>query len=245
MPCRTLAQVLARVGDGSAAYGVAPVENSQRGSTGEAYDLLLGAGGTLTITGETVVNIEHCLLGLVGARADRIREVRGHPRDLAECEPYLAQLGAELVPHYSAAGAAKHVKVWGLPEVAALAPAGAATVYGLDILAKDVQSNPHNFTRYVRLESVPRPRGERNKTALALGLEHTPDSLFLALSSVACRGINLTKIESRPVRRDPDQFVFLFEFEGHVDDWPVKQALDELRAKTTMLRVLGSYPVGE
>ncbi len=240
-----MAEVFARVGDGSAVYGVVPVDNSLAGSTGESYDLLLGAAGALTITGETVVNVDHCLLGLVGTRLDRVREVRGHPRDLAQCEPYLAQLGVELVPHYSAEGAAKHVKMWGSPEVAAVGPAAAAAVYGLSILASGVQTNPHNFTRYVRIEPASRPRGERNKTVLALGLEHTPDSLFLALSSVACRGINLTKIESRPIQRDPYQFIFLLEFEGHIDDWQVKQALDELKAKTTMLRVLGSYAVGE
>lgn len=241
--CRTLAEVFARVRDGSASYGAVPADNSRSGSTGETYDLLLDSDGSLAVTGEVVISIEHCLLGLAGARAERIKEVRGDPRTLAECEPYLTRLGAELVPNHSAEAAAKHVKVWGSPEVAAVGPAHAAAVYGLDVLATNVQANPHNFTRYLRIERAPRPRGSRNKTALAMGLEHAPDALFLALSSVACRGINLTKIESRPIRRDPYQFVFLLELEGHVEDWPVKQALDELKAKTTMLRVLGSYPV--
>ena len=241
--CQTLAEVFARVRDGVAVYGVAAAENSLNGTTGETYDLLLQSD--VTITGETVVPVEHCLVGYPGSRAGRIKEVRGRPQDLAQCAPYLTGLGVELVPQHSSAGAARHVKTWGSPEVAAIASAHAAQVYGLDVLTSGIGSNPQNFTRYLRIQKDPSPRGARNRTSLALGLEHKPDSLFLALSSVACRGINLTKIESRPVRRDPYEYIFWLEFEGHVEDWPVKQALDELKAKTIMLRVLGSYPVEE
>lgn len=240
-PCRTLTEVFSEVESGMAEAGVVPVENSLAGSVGETYDLLLTQN--VVITGEIVLPIEHCLVACPGTSLQGIDQVISHPQALAQCNDYLAQLKAECVPFYDTAGAARFVRESGSTRTAAIASERAAKIYGLDVLARGIQANRENFTRFYRIERDPRPRGTKNKSVFVIGLPHYPGSLFMALASFACRGINLTKIESRPIRRDPWQYVFFLEFEGHVDDWQVKGALEELKGKTSMIRTLGSFPV--
>ncbi len=238
-PCRTLADVFNQAESGGLDAAVVPVENSLAGSIGDTYDLLLNHN--LTVTGETIISIEHCLLALPGVVLADIKRVISHPQALAQCRDYLQDLGVEAVPHYDTAGAAKSLKECPSGVTAAIASERAAGEYGLEILARNIQSGRDNFTRFYRVEHDSRPRGPKNKTVLAVSLQHYPGSLFMALSSFAGRGINLTKIESRPVRRDPWQYVFYLEVEGHLDDWQVKSAFEELRAKTGMMRIIGSF----
>jgi prephenate dehydratase/chorismate mutase/prephenate dehydratase len=238
-PCNTLAEVFAGVESGVLDSGVVPVENSLAGSVGETYDLLLTH--TLTVTGEVTIAVEHCLMALPGVELSDVKRVISHPQALAQCDEYLAQLRAQSVPYWDTAASARLIRETGATDAAAVASRRAADLHGLRILAERIQSNRENFTRFYRVERTHRPAGSRNRTVFAIGLPHVPGSLFMALASLSCRGINLTKIESRPVRRDPWQYVFFLEFEGHVDDWKVKSAMDELRAKTTMLRVFGSF----
>ncbi|MDP2856690.1 MAG: prephenate dehydratase [Bacillota bacterium] len=238
-PCRTLSDVFNLAESGSIHAAVVPVENSLAGSIGDTYDLLLNH--SLTVTGEAVISIEHCLLANPGVTLHDIKRVISHPQALAQCQDYLESLEVEIVPHYDTAGAAKSVRDSSSECTAAIASERAAQVYGLDVLARDIQSRRDNFTRFYRVEREPRPPGQANKTVLAVSLPHYPGSLFMALSSFAARGINLTKIESRPVKRDPWQYIFYLEVEGHASDWQVKSAFDEVRAKTSMMRVLGSF----
>ncbi|MGE5483438.1 MAG: prephenate dehydratase [Ignavibacteriales bacterium] len=243
VPCRTLAEVFAKVETRQVDAGLVPVENSLAGSVGETYDLLLTHN--LVVTGETVLPIDHCLMALPDTELCQVRQVFSHPQALSQCDAYLGSLGAECVPHYDTAGAAKYIKESGAATAAAVASRRAAGIYGLRILAEQIQSNRENFTRFYRIEREHRSPGLRSRTVFVVGLPHHPGSLFMALSSFACRGINLTKIESRPVRRNPWEYVFFLEFEGHVDDWQVRPALDELRSKTSMLRTLGSFALEE
>lgn len=243
VPCQTLVEVFARTESGAVDAAVVPVENSLAGSVGETYDLLLTH--SLVVTGEIVLPIEHFLLALPGVEMSQVRRVISHPQALAQCNDYLLNLNVECVPHYDTAGAAKSIRESGATGVAAIASARAAEIYALRILAQQIQSNRENFTRFYRVEREPRPQGQKNKSVFVVGLPHHPGSLFLALASFACRGINLTKIESRPVKMDPWQYVFYLEIEGHVNDWQVKSALDELRAKTNMMRILGSFSLEE
>ena len=238
-PCRTLSDVFNLAESGAIHAAVVPVENSLAGSIGDTYDLLLNHG--LTVTGEAVISIEHCLLANPGVTLHDIRRVISHPQALAQCQGYLESLGIEILPHYDTAGAAKSVRDSRSECTAAIASEIAAQVYGLEVLARDIQSGRDNFTRFYRIERESRPPGQANKTVLAASLPHYPGSLFMALSSFAARGINLTKIESRPVKRDPWQYIFFLEVEGHASDWQVKSAFDELKAKTSMVRVLGSF----
>lgn len=242
-PCRVLADVFGQVADGRLDAGVVPVENSLAGTIGETYDLLKIT--SLTVTGETVIPIRHCLMAAPGTALASVRQVISHPQALAQCHEYLEALTVELVPHHDTAGAARHLAAAPQPGVAAVASRDAAQLYGLTVLAEDIQSGRDNFTRFFRIEREPRPRGDRNKTVIVMSLPHHPGSLFMALASFACRQITLTRIESRPTRHSPWQYVFFLEFEGHVGDWPIKSALDELGAKTDLLRVLGSFALAE
>jgi len=243
VPCRTLAEVFTKIETRQVDAGVVPVENSLAGSIGETYDLLLTH--RLVVTGETISPIEHCLMALPETELGQVRQVLSHPQALAQCNDYLLGLDVQCIPHYDTAGAAKSVRESGAAGTAAIASKRAATIYGLHILAEQIQSNRENFTRFYRIERDSRPPGSKNRTVFVVGLPHHPGSLFMALSSFACRGINLTKIESRPVRRNPWEYVFFLEFDGHVDDWQVRPALDELRSKTSMLRTLGSFALEE
>lgn len=240
-PCRTLADVFSRVASGELDAAVVPVENSLAGSIGETYDLLLQHD--LCVTGETVISIDHCLLALPGTKLSEIKHAISHPQALAQCSDYLTNQGIIPVPYYDTAGAARHLIAQRPEATAAIASERAGVIYGLDVLARSIQTNRDNFTRFYRIEHKPRPSGQHNKSVFAASLPHHPGSLFMALSSFACRGVNLTKIESRPVKRDPWQYVFYLEFEGHTSDWQVKSALEEVRAKSSMFRILGSFSV--
>ncbi len=242
-PCRVLADVFGQVADGRLDAGVVPVENSLAGSIGETYDLLKTT--SLTVTGETVIPIHHCLLAVPGTPLAGVRQAISHPQALAQCHEYLESLDVELIPFHDTAGAARHLAANPQPGLAAVAARGAAELYGLEVLAENIESGRENFTRFFRIERQPRPRGDRNKTVVVMSLPHHPGSLFMALASFACRSITLTRIESRPTRHSPWEYVFFLEFEGHVEDWPVKSALDELGAKTDLLRVLGSFALAE
>ena len=239
MPCRTFREVFSRVESGAADAGVVPVENSLAGSISETYDLLLSH--SLLVTGETVLPVEHCLLALPGTRLAQIREVLSHPQALAQCDDYLSRLRAEAVPYYDTAGAAKYVSSAGRTEAAAIASRRAAQVYDLEILAEGIQSNPDNYTRFYRVERTARSRGNRNKTVIAVGLPHRPGSLVTALLPFSTYRVNLTKIESRPVRDKPWQYIFYLEYEGHVEDENIRLALEELKQNASLLRILGSF----
>lgn len=243
LPCRTLSEAFKMVATGKADAAVVPVENSLAGSVGETYDLLLTHD--LVVTGEVILPISHCLMALPGVDLSQIRKVVSHPQALAQCNDFLEKLGAECIPFYDTAGAARYLKETGATDTAAVASRHAARIYGLEVLIEDIQSYRDNFTRFYRVEQQLRPPGNRNKSVFVVSLPHHPGSLFMALASFACRGINLTKIESRPVKKDPWQYVFFLEFEGHINDWAVKSAIDELRAKSSMLKILGSFAIEE
>jgi prephenate dehydratase len=243
VPCETLPVVFARVASGELDAGVVAVENSLAGSVGETYDLLLYHD--LTVTGEATISIDHCLLVSRGTKLTQVKRAMSHPQALAQCSDYLHSHGIVPVSHYNTAGAAKFLQESPSQNTAVIASARSAELYGLEILERSIQSRRDNFTRFYRIEPSSRPAGAKNKSVFAISLAHHPGSLFLGLASFACRGLNLTKIESRPIRRDPWEYVFFLEIQGHVDDWQVKDALNELKAKTSMLKVLGSFAVEE
>ncbi len=240
LPCRTLREVFTAVREGRAAAGLVPVENSQAGSIAETWDLLLEFG--LSITGEVDLPVNHCLQALPGQRIEDIRVVYSHPQALAQCQESLRRLGAELVAVYDTAGSAKMIRDRGLRGAAAVASRHAARLYGLEILAEGIQDNPDNITRFYAIARDPAPRGERNRTALVMATQHRPGALYWCLGALAYRQVNLVKLESRPSRHRPFDYIFYLVCDGHVSDPPLAEALDELKTKTTFLRVLGSYP---
>jgi chorismate mutase / prephenate dehydratase len=231
------------VKEGAVDLALLPIENTTAGSIDETYDLL--AEGGLTVTGEVVRQIEHCLLALPGARMEDLRKVLSHPQALLQCQRFLGgvpwiEAGAE----FDTAGAARKVRELGDRTLAAIASESAARAFGLEVLARGIQTQQGNFTRFVEiaLEAAPCPPDAPCKTSLLLALEHRPGALGEVLTVLSRRGVNLTKIESRPVPGAPWQYRFHVDLEGHAASAAVCAALEEMRPLTTELRLLGTYP---
>ena len=241
MPCETVRLVFSRVTSAEAAFGVVPLENSQAGSVNQTYDLLLHTS-LVSIVGEVVVPVDHALLGLPGARLEDIKRVYSHPQALAQSEEFLASLRVEVVPVHDTAGAARMVAEAGRSEDAAVASVEAGTRRGLSVLAERIQTYPDNFTKFAVIGTGDPGLGQPDKTSLVFAVADRPGSLVGALQAFADRGINLTKLESRPRRGAPFEYVFYVDLETAADREEVDEALGEVRTHTSMLRVLGSYP---
>jgi chorismate mutase/prephenate dehydratase len=242
----TFREAVASLREGSVDFALLPIENTTAGSVHETYDLL--AEGGVTITAEVVSHVEHCLLGLPGARVEEIRTVISHPQALAQCEAFLRTMPrATARPEYDTAGSARKVRESRDPSLAAIASESAARLYGLEVLSRGIQTQEGNYTRFVEIarEAAACPPDAPCKTSLLLALAHKPGALGEVLSRFGSRGVNLTRIESRPVLGSPWEYRFYLDIEGHAASEPVRAALDEVRAITTEMRVLGTYPRAE
>jgi chorismate mutase/prephenate dehydratase len=234
------------VRSGASDRALLPIENTTAGSINETYDLL--AEGGLTITAEEVSRIEHCLLGLPGARIEDLHTILSHPQGLAQCQDFLRTLpGVRTQVEFDTAGSARKARERNDPGVAAIASEAAARIFGLEVLKRGIQSQEGNYTRFVELarEAEPVPAGVPARTSLLLAVSHQPGALASLLGLVAGRGINVAKLESRPVPSTPWQYRFYLDLEGHAADDPIRTALDDARGLTTELRVLGTYPAAE
>ena len=234
------------VREGISDRALLPIENTTAGSINETYDLL--AEGGLTITAEVVSRIEHCLLGLPGTRVEDLHTVLSHPQALAQCQDFLKTL-PKAKPHveFDTAGAARKVREREDPGVAAIASETAARLFGLEILRRGIQSQEGNQTRFVELarEPEPVPPGTASRTSLLLAVSHEPGSLAGLLTVFAQRGVNVAKLESRPIPSSPWKYRFYLDLEGHAGDDRVRAALEEAKTHTTEIRVLGTYPAAE
>jgi len=239
-PCRTLRQVFESVNGHETELGVVPAENSIEGSINQTYDLLLDFA--LRISAEFKLRIEHCLLALPGTSAKDVKVIYSHPQALAQCSAYLSNVQAETVPAYDTAGSAKMISERKLRETGAIASERAATLYGLEVLKRNIEDFSDNFTRFFVIGGSDAARTGRDKTTIAFGTKHSPGSLHLALGEFASRKMNLTRIESRPLRTTPWEYCFFVDFEAHRTDAACVEALKALEGSTTFLRVLGSYP---
>jgi len=240
VPYRSFADVFRAVASGEVEYGLVPVENSQAGSINDVYDLL--RQHDLFVVGEIGHPVNHCLLCLPGQQIKDIKRVISHPQALAQSDIYLRDLGVEIVATYDTAGSAKMIREENLQGVAAVAGAGAAEIYELEILAHDIQTIKGNYTRFIVLSREPAPRVDgAAKTMLVMATAHQPGSLHKCLGVLADQNINVLKLESRPSRQRIWEYVFYLDFEGHRDDPPVRTALADLASFTTFCKVLGSF----
>ncbi len=240
LPCRSFADVFRAVATGEAEYGLVPVENSQAGSINDVYDLL--RQHDLFVVGEMSHPVNHCLLCLPGQQLSDIKRVISHPQALAQSDVYLRELGVEVVATYDTAGSAKMIREENLQGVAAVAAAGAAELYQLEILARGIQTIKDNYTRFIALGREPAPRREGPaKTMIVMATAHQPGSLYQCLGVLAAKGINVLKLESRPSRQRAWEYVFYLDFEGHREDPAVRAALADLAGHTTFCKVLGSF----
>src|SRR5262245_24498056 len=244
LPGETIRLTFSRVTSGEADFGVVPVENSQAGSVNETYDLL-SRSSLVQLVGEVVMRIDHALLAPAGARLEGIRRADAHWQALAQCEEFLATHHIDPVPVHDTAGGARMVGERGSPEEAAIASVEAGTSLGLTVLAEHVQTHPDNFTKFGAIGTRDAGLGTANRTSLVMAGDDRPGSLFRALQPFADRGINLTKLESRPRRGAPFEYLFYIDLDGSTEDPNVAEALDGVRLHTSMLKILGSFPASK
>jgi chorismate mutase/prephenate dehydratase len=230
---------------GSIDYAVLPIENSIAGSINESYDLLAKMG--LFLVGEEFQPIAHCLIGAADVPVSAIRRVYSHPVALAQCREFLETLeDCHVEAFVDTAMAVEKVKQDGDSTQAAIASEHAAELHGLPILRRDIADHPENYTRMVIVapEAAHYDRGVACKTSLIFSTTHEKGALARCIGIFAERGLNLTKIESRPKPDTPFEYIFYMDFEGNIDREATQAALDDLEAVTTFLIVLGSYPIG-
>jgi prephenate dehydratase len=244
MPCDTVRLVFSRITSAEADFGVVPVENSQAGSVNETYELLVDST-LVRIVGEVVLRVDHALLAPPGARLEGIKRAYSHWQALAQSEDFLAVHHIEPMPVHDTAGAARLVAEANRIDEAAIASVEAAGRLGLAVLAERIQTYPDNFTKFGVIGTNDAGLGPANKTSLVMTGDDRPGSLFRSLKPLADRGINLTKLESRPRRGSPFEYVFYIDLDGSAEDESVAAALDEVRLHTSMLKVLGSYPASK
>ncbi len=244
VPFPSIPAVASAVSSGMADEGVVPIENSLEGSVTYTLDLLIQET-SLRIRHELVLPIEHCLLAVEGTETSQVQAVYSHPQALAQCRGFLERCfpRAQHIASLSTAAAVEDVKASDVPAVA-IAPRLAAELYGVQIIARGIQDNPNNVTRFVILAHSDHPPTGCDKTSLCFSFAEVdrPGLLHAALSGFAQRSINLTKIESRPAKRALGQYIFLIDCEGHREDPLVKEAMEELGRMSSMLKVFGSYP---
>lgn len=243
LPCAAFEGIFASIDAGEADFGVLPVENSLAGSINRAYDLLLEHD--LRVWGEILLRVRHNLLAPAGTTLEQVHTVRSHPQALAQCEHWLNQRGLKAVTWYDTAGSAKELAANPEPGVAAIASRLAAETYGLAVLASGIEDLAWNYTRFFVIGRGEPPITAKAKSSLVFSVTHEPGSLVACLNEFSSRGINLTKIESRPRRNRPWHYVFYLDFDGHWQDPACQQALVSLLARAAFVKLLGSYPAAE
>src|SRR3990172_731419 len=239
VPARSIAEVFDEVGRGRAEFGVVPVENSTQGAVNGTLDRLIES--ELLIAGELSLEISHHLLSRA-TDPGAIRTVCSHPQALAQCRQWLAQNLPEVALEEVSSTSAAAERAAGHPAVAAVASELAARLHDLPVLRHRIEDNPLNSTRFLVLGRRALPPTGKDKTSILCSLKHEVGALSMFLEPFARHGLNLTKIESRPTKRRPWEYVFFVDFEGHVDPPPVQAALSEIRERCLFLKILGSYP---
>ena len=243
-PYPTFRTMLEAVIDGHADRGVLPIENTTAGSVFEAYDLLLRLN--LSLVGEEIVDVRHCLVGIADVPLDTIRRIHSHPQALAQCSEFLGgRAGWEQVPATNTALAAQLVSELQDPTQAAIASEEAAAHFGLRVLGRDIADQPVNYTRFVIVAAAPVECDPRiaAKVSLVLATRHEHGALVRCLNVLADEGLNLSKLESRPRPGVPWEYVFYLDIEGHVSEPRMQAALTSLAARTLFVKILGCYPV--
>ncbi|MBS6700524.1 MAG: prephenate dehydratase [Clostridiales bacterium] len=231
--------VFAAVAEGKADFGVVPIENSYAGSVHEAFDLMLRY--RLSISVATDLPIHHCLMALPGVQPDHLKRVYSHPQGLAQCAEYLETHGLAPIPCSNTAAAAKRLAESEEQDAAAIASADAARNFGLQILERDIQTSKNNATRFIAISREMRITPQADKISLIFTLPHTTGSLYGVLSRFARCGLNLTKIESRPIPDSNFQYYFYLDFTGSVRDEPTLHLLCALQDELPAFTFLGNY----
>jgi prephenate dehydratase len=243
LPCVLSARVFDALQEKQCDAALIPLENSLAGSVAEHYDLLLSR--QVFIEREYRLRIRHNLIAAPGVKLKQLKRVLSHPVALDQCREFFRKHpGLEAVPFYDTAGSVKHVMSNALVDTAAIAARQAAVEYGAEVLQSGLEDDKQNFTRFVLIRRSGKAAKRANKTSVCFSLRNVPGALFKALSVFALRDISLSKIESRPRRGFPWEYVFYVDF-LRGDDEPARKALDHLREISEFVKVLGVYPAAE
>jgi prephenate dehydratase len=242
LPCATFDEVFKAVESRRATYGMQPVENSLAGTVATSYEMFMDYD--MRIQAEVILRVRHALLAPPGLTLADVKRARSHPQALAQCERYLARRGIEAVTHFDTAGSARDLAAAPEPNTAAIASKLAGKLYGLNVLDYGIEDQSFNFTRFFVIgigDPAPQPH-VKHKTSVVFAVRDRPGALYECIGELATRGINMTKLESRPRRNKPWQYYFYMDFEGHSSDPGPEAALINLLRKAAMLKLLGSYP---
>ena len=235
----TFRDAMLAIDEGSADFAVLPIENSSAGIVSEIYDLLVEFENY--IVGEQIIPINHCLLGCAGTKISDIRTVYSHAQSLMQSAHYLQEKGWQQISMKNNAFAAQKVAEDKNPTEAAIASEYAAKVYGLEILEKGVNDLKENSTRFIIITNQKVFSKDASKISLCFEVNHESGALYHALSHLIYNGLNMTKIESRPLEGRNWEYRFFVDFEGNMEDSAVKNALRGLREETRNMKILGNY----
>lgn len=239
-PCPKFTEMLDQLYANQVKYALLPVENALAGAVSQAYELLLDYD--LRIQAEVILHVHHMLLAPHGTTLKDLTRVQSHPQALAQCDKWLKRHNLEAVPWYDTAGSACDLAANPTPHTGAIASELAAELYNLDIVERQIEDVGFNYTRFFLLGHDDPPRGEHNKTSIVFATRNRPAALYECLGEFAVRGLNITKIESRPRRNRPWEPVFYLDFEGHWQDPACQEALARLLQRASFVKMLGSYP---
>ncbi len=243
LACPTFEDAFAAVAEGRAARAMIPIDNSIAGRVADIHALL--PRSELHIVGEFFLPVHFQLMGVPGARIEGLRSVQSHIHALGQCRKLIRRLGLKAQVAGDTAGSAREVAAAGDPSRGSLSPRLAAGIYGLDILAEDVEDEEHNTTRFVVLSREPSPAaagGGPVVTTFMFRVKNLPAALYKGLGGFATNGVNMTKLESYMVEGEFTATQFLADIEGHPEDDAVRRAFDELMFFSREFRVLGTYP---
>ena len=242
--CPTFPEAAQMVIDRKAAYALLPVENSFAGAVLPTYALLEKL--PLHIVGERMKPVRQQLLGISGATVEGLRVIASHPQAISQCDAFLSTLkDVQIIPSANTAISAREVAEKGDPSFGAIASREAAATYGLQILAEDIQTNKHNTTRFVIVSLYPIPLDTPNKATVLFTVNNEVGALVKVLDSFAKSGLNMSRIESRPLPDKPFLYFFSADFEGQMDPSHLAQAMSVAAPYTQELRLLGMYPKAE
>ena len=239
VPQINVSEVFDAVERGVADFGVVPIENSSEGIVSNTLDLFVDHN--LLICGEILVEVAHDLLSVTGD-IEHVKKIYSHPHAIAQCRGWLERnmRGISVFDVESTARAAELAA--DDPSAAAIAGEAAAKIYGLATIRKRVQDNTNNFTRFIIIGKISPKRTGNDKTSIIFAARDEIGALYLMLEPFAKYQVNLTKIESRPVKKKAWEYLFFLDMEGHISVDPVGRAVDELRTRAQYLKILGSYP---
>lgn len=220
-------------------YGVLPIENSSTGAIATVYDLLNQYD--CYIVGETYVKPIQNLLGVRGSKIEDIKEVYSHPQGFEQSKTFLSKHPWRHIPYYNTARSAAFISEQNNPTIGAIASKKAADLYGLDVLAENINCNQHNTTRFIIIGKSLKVNSVCDKISVVLSTKHTAGALYNALKTFATNGINMLKIESRPVQHTPWEYYFYIDIEGNLEDPDIAKTVDQMKIDCHHFKLLGNY----